>query len=81
MKYVEFPIFFQSTYFLCWKKKKKLPTTKKTCNGKVLLNKMYAFLPDKIYPQIRSMWKLFKLFKALSRYNSYPFYHEVLKPR
>lgn len=53
MKYVEFPIFFQSTYFLCWKKKKKLPTTKKPCNGKVLLNKIYAFLPDKIYPRIR----------------------------
>lgn len=29
MKYVEFPIFFQSTYFLCWKKKEEITNHQK----------------------------------------------------
>lgn len=78
IKYVELPNFFKVRYILFLILKKK-SINQKQFNGRVLLNKIY--MPSYwVYPQIRSMWKLFKLFKALSRYNSYPFYQEVLKP-
>lgn len=71
--------FFQSTVHTFFNFEKKKSINQKQFNGRVLLNKIY--MPSYwVYPQIRSMWKLFKLFKALSRYNSYPFYQEVLKP-